>query len=57
MSKKKQKQTKPLPSSNEEPSMAEDICEGLFCESCGVFIDDSLPGHSRQCENCDAEKS
>ncbi|MGG5376001.1 hypothetical protein IGI57_002508 [Enterococcus sp. DIV0213j] len=32
--------------------MVEDILDGLFCESCGSYIDGEAPGFPRYCEDC-----
>lgn len=32
--------------------MVEDILDGLFCESCGFYIDGEAPEFPRYCEDC-----
>ncbi len=36
--------------------IAEMVFEGILCETCGVYIDDSNGGYPRKCEECEANE-
>lgn len=38
---------------NDLGEAADEILEGLMCQSCGALIDGEEPGYPRNCEDCE----